>query len=302
MEYADGGALKSYLKENFLHLEWDDKYKLAYQLACAVSCLHNEGIVHRDLHSGNILIRQGVIKLADFGLSKRIEAATNQQSKLFGIIPYIDPKRFARRNRRDSTSQQYMLTDKSDVYSVGVLFWEISSGCPPFYVEGEQYDIDLAVDISQGLREKVVPGTPEEYVNIYTECWQNEPDNRPTMSQVVDQLSSIITKSKMTVNEQMNFDDKIDDKTSPQLSVQHHYSNNVYASTSIDNSLHGELSQLSNSDNVSSRGDKVETYAIVDVGEILDAFKVQIFLNGLNKELATLVTIQNPNTLDAIIT
>ncbi|CAI2179916.1 11010_t:CDS:2 [Funneliformis geosporum] len=96
----------------------------------------------------------------------------------------------------------------------------------------------------------------------------------------------------MTVNEQMNFDDKIDDKTSPQLSVQHHYSNNVYASTSIDNSLHGELSQLSNSDNVSS----------IDVGEILDAFKVQIFLNGLNKELATLVTIQNPNTLDAIIT
>jgi serine/threonine protein kinase len=49
MEYADGGSLRGYLKENFNNLTWENKYKLAYQLACAVSCIHNEGIVHRDL-------------------------------------------------------------------------------------------------------------------------------------------------------------------------------------------------------------------------------------------------------------
>jgi serine/threonine protein kinase len=49
MEYADSGTLKDYLKETFNNLTWNDKYNLAYQLACAVSCLHNEGIVHRDL-------------------------------------------------------------------------------------------------------------------------------------------------------------------------------------------------------------------------------------------------------------
>jgi serine/threonine protein kinase len=49
MEYADSGTLKSYLKENFNILTWNNKYNFAYQLACAVSCLHNEGIVHRDL-------------------------------------------------------------------------------------------------------------------------------------------------------------------------------------------------------------------------------------------------------------
>jgi serine/threonine protein kinase len=49
MEYADSGPLKNYLKENFNILTWNDKYNLAYQLACAVSCIHNEGIVHRDL-------------------------------------------------------------------------------------------------------------------------------------------------------------------------------------------------------------------------------------------------------------
>jgi serine/threonine protein kinase len=49
MEYADNGSLRSYLKKNFSKLTWDDKYLMAYQLASAVSCLHNEGIVHRDL-------------------------------------------------------------------------------------------------------------------------------------------------------------------------------------------------------------------------------------------------------------
>ena len=49
MEYADGGSLEKYLKENFKNLTWEDKYKLGYQLASAVSCLHDEEIVHRDL-------------------------------------------------------------------------------------------------------------------------------------------------------------------------------------------------------------------------------------------------------------
>ena len=49
MEYADGGTLRNYLKERFNDLTWDDKLNLALQLAHAVSCLHDEGIVHRDL-------------------------------------------------------------------------------------------------------------------------------------------------------------------------------------------------------------------------------------------------------------
>ena len=51
MEYADGGTLREYLKKNFDRLIWEDKYKLAYQLACSILCLHDEGIVHRDQHS-----------------------------------------------------------------------------------------------------------------------------------------------------------------------------------------------------------------------------------------------------------
>ena len=49
MEYADGNSLRNYLKENFKKLTWDDKYKLAFQLACAVSYLHDKGIMHHYL-------------------------------------------------------------------------------------------------------------------------------------------------------------------------------------------------------------------------------------------------------------
>ena len=107
-----------------------------------------------------------MIKLADFGLSKRIGASSNFQSKLFGMVPYVDPKSFTR--RRNNTAQIYSLNEKSDIYSIGVLLWEISSGQPPFYAEGEQYDASLILEISQGLRETVVPSTPEDYVKIYT--------------------------------------------------------------------------------------------------------------------------------------
>ena len=49
LEYADGGTLRKYLKEKFNELTWEGKCNLGYQLAYAVSCLHDEGIIHRDL-------------------------------------------------------------------------------------------------------------------------------------------------------------------------------------------------------------------------------------------------------------
>ena len=110
------------------------------------------------------MVHQNAIKLADFGLSKRIEVASNSQSKLFGIVPYIDPKRF---NRQRNKNNQTQINDKkSDVYSVGMILWEISSGKPPFY--GESYDAELAVEISLGLKETIVPNTPADYANLYT--------------------------------------------------------------------------------------------------------------------------------------
>ncbi|CAB4413983.1 unnamed protein product [Rhizophagus irregularis] len=232
MEYADNGTLRTYLKENFENLTWNDKFILAFQLVCAVSCLHNEGIMHRDLHSNNVLVHQNNIKLADFGLSKRIEETSNSQSKTFGIIPYTDPKIFNR-----STTTLYVLNNKSDVYSIGILLWEISSGQPPFH--DIPYDVGLALSILQGLRETPIPNTSIDYIKIYTDCWNIEPDNRPTINQVVDELKSMMTKENIIIEDfhlyDNNKDIQLSNNKQPILDVE--ISENI-------SSLHGDLSQV----------------------------------------------------------
>ncbi|CAB4379660.1 unnamed protein product [Rhizophagus irregularis] len=170
------------------------EYSLVIEYAENVSCLHDEGIMHRDLHSNNVLVHQNTVKLADFGLSKRIEEISNSQSKTFGLIPYADPKSFDR-----STTEFYLLNKKSDVYSIGVLLWEISSCQPPFH--GKPYDVGLAISILQGLRETPIRDTPEEYIKIYTDCWNIEPDNRPTINQVVDEFKVLITKENIIIKD-----------------------------------------------------------------------------------------------------
>ena len=62
-------------------------------------------------HAENILVHQRNIKLTDFGLSKKVTEASSNTSKIFGVIPYVDPKKF--------NDQNYKLNKKSDVYSIG---------------------------------------------------------------------------------------------------------------------------------------------------------------------------------------
>src|SRR5438034_7834142 len=109
-------------------------------------------------------MHQKKLKLADFGLSKKIAKASSDTSKIFGVIPFIDPKSLNDQN------QGYKLNKKSDVYSVGVLMWQISSGYQPFSANGSDnnYDASLILPIINGKREKIINGTPIKYSSLYT--------------------------------------------------------------------------------------------------------------------------------------
>ena len=108
-------------------------------------------------HPKNILVHQKNIKLADFGLSKKIAEAPSNTSKMFGVLPYVDPKKL--------NNQSYELNKKSDIYSIGVIMWQISSGRQPFY--SDNGDASLFLAIINGKREEIIDGTPIEYSNLY---------------------------------------------------------------------------------------------------------------------------------------
>ncbi|CAB4388385.1 unnamed protein product [Rhizophagus irregularis] len=197
-EYAEGGTLRNYLEAKFLSLNWEDKYGLAFQLSSAINCLHENGMVHLDLHSNNILVHQNSIKLADFGLSRRIRDAGQISLNKFDTMPYIGPEVFGiiRENSRylntSEEDKQIEKLKKSDIYSIGVLFWELSSGKKPF--ADITYDLSLAERIAQGSREKIVEGTPEGYSVLYSKCWDPDPDERPTIEEIVNTLTPMLSQ------------------------------------------------------------------------------------------------------------
>ena len=101
------------------------------------------------------------------GCQKKITEASSDTSsdasKIHGMIPYVDPNSF---NKFQGLN--YKLNKKSDVYSIGVLLWQISSGRQPFYDEDNNYDNpSLALAILNGKREEAIDETPIEYSNLY---------------------------------------------------------------------------------------------------------------------------------------
>ncbi|GES90148.1 kinase-like domain-containing protein [Rhizophagus clarus] len=137
-----------------------------FYILVGLKFLHSKGIIHRDLHSKNILVDNGRLLIADLGLSKKLaEITTNSMGNRNGMVEYIEPQCF--KNIR------YKKDKKSDIYSLGVLLWEISSGRLPF--SGCPRNL-LDYYIKDGHREEPIDGTPLKYQKLYQECWDDEPN------------------------------------------------------------------------------------------------------------------------------
>ncbi|UZO04256.1 uncharacterized protein OCT59_024647 [Rhizophagus irregularis] len=194
LEYAEGGTLGKYLRDDTITLKWENQLKFAKEITSAILWLHvDKGIVHGDIHPNNILIHKDTIKLADFGRSCQRESEC-YNTEVWGVLPYIDPKMLEELVEPFPNINQvgqklpYKPNEKSDIYSLGVLFWELTSRLPPF--DGLGDDI-IMLKILNGLREKPVPNTNVKYNGLYKECWKQEPDERPHISKVNEVLNII---------------------------------------------------------------------------------------------------------------
>ncbi|KAF9985072.1 hypothetical protein BGZ75_003366 [Mortierella antarctica] len=189
MQFAENGCLQDYLETQNVSITWLTKYRLAWEIASGLDFIHRENIFHTDLHSRNILIDTGGKALiTDFGLSKSVNKTIyTTKAGLFGVVPYVAPERM------QNPSITY--NAKCDIYSLGVIFWELSSCVIPF--EAQLQDVMLAVNIIAGVREKTVPGTAVEYEMLYRRCWDGLPQNRPQMEIVLSELVELLASEQI---------------------------------------------------------------------------------------------------------
>ena len=121
-----------------------------------------------------------------------MNTATNIHDGLFGNIPYVAPEVL-----KASKTKQDPYTIYSDIYSLGVLLWEISSGQSPFKDESN-YTIITA--ILSGDREERAPNTPDKYYMLYNQCWRDNPEERHSVEYVYNVLEKLLNNESKIMN------------------------------------------------------------------------------------------------------
>jgi len=208
MQYANNGSLLSYLHKNINKLTWEDKLRHLRNIAQYLLVIHNEGLVHCDLHSGNIVVHDTTsglnsrlrdvmfiggskhiiteeitsmirIFICDLGLSRSVNSHESN-SDIRGVLPFIAPEVF----------HTYTFTQKSDVYSFGIIMYLIATGEPPF--RDREFDRSLVCDIMGGLRPSMPDSAPEKYKKLTERCWDADPDKRPDAKTLLGDTDKII--------------------------------------------------------------------------------------------------------------
>ncbi|KAG0308769.1 hypothetical protein BGZ98_006944 [Dissophora globulifera] len=195
------GSLRQFLDHHFDSIQWPERYKLALDIAQGLRFLTSQS-VPCTLHSGNILIDQeGVAILTGFGVRNGLITSaacqmTAQPSAACQMV-YMAPEKLQNKGN---------YTPDWEVYSLGILLWELSSGRIPFdeIIARAESGPRLAKNIEQlssaivkGLREETIPGTPEIYEQLFKMCWEGEASSRPPLEVVEETLQMLVVVEPM---------------------------------------------------------------------------------------------------------
>ena len=169
MEYVEGKTLKSLIKKRGA-LTIPEVIDIMLQLTSGLACAHNSYIIHRDIKPQNILIKDdGTVKITDFGIAMAINSQElTQTNSVMGSVHYLPPEQA---NRSGSTI-------KSDIYSLGILMYELLTGSIPF-----KGDNAVEIAIKQMKDQipsicKINPDIPQSIENIVLKAAAKNPKNR----------------------------------------------------------------------------------------------------------------------------
>jgi eukaryotic-like serine/threonine-protein kinase len=175
MEYLDGRALKDHILGRTL--DSDEISKLGIQIAEALSAAHSKGVVHRDVKPGNIVVTvSGPVKVLDFGLAKLIGSqgenaptvSLTESHTVTGTLPYMSPEQLRGRE----------VDPRTDIYALGIVLYEMSTGRRPFTAEISPQLIDDILNSPPPLPRQVNPKISPKLEEIILKCLEKDPEDR----------------------------------------------------------------------------------------------------------------------------
>lgn len=188
-EYCSKGELKDLIEKESRGLApegYDEttKFIIAYGIAYGMSILHKEKTMHRDIKPENIFLNDNYEpKIADFGLSKKIEG-TIYQSEQVGSPLFMAPELLAL-----AVDDEKQYTFPVDVYAYAMTLYNLCQIETPFKYLGKMSIFKLTNIILSGERPKFICDTP--YKDLIIQCWDQEPENRPSFKKIIKELEKI---------------------------------------------------------------------------------------------------------------
>ena len=170
MEYIEGINLKTFLKHKGGILSWRETLNITEQILRALEHAHSKGIVHRDIKPQNImLLKNGLIKVADFGIAKLPNNDTfTKTDKAIGTVHYISPEQ----------ASGNPINEQSDLYSVGVLMYELATGELPFTAESPVSVAMKQVNEEPKRPRELKADIPEGLEQIILRAMEKDPEKR----------------------------------------------------------------------------------------------------------------------------
>jgi len=183
-EFIHHGNLHDVIHDEKIELSWGYRWRCAMDMAKGMKYLHTAWppIIHRDLKSPNVLIdslderAEVIAKIADFGLSQ-VLASTTQGRAVANPI-WLAPEIMK--------AEEY--TEKADVYSYGVMLYEIASR--QVFFGDSNFMSALENRVIEGERPLIPTSTPPEFKKVIEACWDGDPDKRPSFVEIVENLKS----------------------------------------------------------------------------------------------------------------
>jgi serine/threonine-protein kinase len=193
MEYVEGESLEQILLRE-KRLPWNDVLDLALQVAPALKHAHDHGIIHRDLKPGNLLrSSSGMIKLSDFGIAKVFAGGhLTATGALVGTAEYIAPEQ----------AEGKPVTQRSDLYSLGVVLYLLLTGRPVFEGKGPMDLLHKHRYAQFDPPQKIVPAIPYELNDLVCHLLEKDPARRPADAMVVARELKRIKKKMERKSEQ----------------------------------------------------------------------------------------------------